>query len=32
MFPLEHHRKDMSKSEQRDRVRQLLPRLGWKAI
>jgi phospholipid/cholesterol/gamma-HCH transport system ATP-binding protein len=28
MFPLEHHRKDMSKSMQRDRVRELLAEVG----
>jgi phospholipid/cholesterol/gamma-HCH transport system ATP-binding protein len=27
-FPLQHHRKDMSKSEQRDRVRELLAEVG----
>ena len=27
-FPLEHHRKDMSKSERRDRVKQLLAEVG----
>src|SRR3984885_2415809 len=28
LFPLEHHAKDMSKAEQRDRVRQLLAEVG----
>jgi phospholipid/cholesterol/gamma-HCH transport system ATP-binding protein len=28
MFPLQHHRKEMSKSAQRDRVRQLLAEVG----
>jgi phospholipid/cholesterol/gamma-HCH transport system ATP-binding protein len=28
MFPLQHHRKDMSKSMQRDRVRELLAEVG----
>jgi phospholipid/cholesterol/gamma-HCH transport system ATP-binding protein len=28
MFPLQHHRKDMSKSTQRDRARQLLTEVG----
>jgi phospholipid/cholesterol/gamma-HCH transport system ATP-binding protein len=30
-FPLQHHRKDMSKSEQRDRVRELLAEVGMES-
>jgi phospholipid/cholesterol/gamma-HCH transport system ATP-binding protein len=30
-FPLQHHRKDMSKSEQRDRVHQLLAEVGMES-
>ena len=30
-FPLQHHRKDMSKSEQRDRVHELLAEVGMES-
>src|SRR5580693_5486681 len=30
-FPLQHHRKDMPKSEQRDRVRELLAEVGMES-